>query len=240
MAWIMDTYSMHTRHTHHRRGHRQAARPGRLARARGSHRPRLHDRHRSGPRQAFGLEPVKTRVVIQGFGNVGGMAAKLMSRGRLQDHLHHRVDGAVYNTQGPRHRGADGASQAHRIDHRLCRRRRLSTRTKPCTWTATCCFPPPRRTSSLRENAAKLRCKILCEGANGPTTPLADTILAEKGIFVIPDILANAGGVTVSYFEWVQDRQGYFWNEKLVNDAPGRDHGEQLRRRGGIRAKSTT
>jgi glutamate dehydrogenase (NAD(P)+) len=67
------------------------------------------------------------------------------------------------------------------------------------------------------QNAAKLNCRILCEGANGPTTAVADGILAEKGIFVIPDILANAGGVTVSYFEWVQDRQGYFWNEGLVN-----------------------
>ena len=66
-------------------------------------------------------------------------------------------------------------------------------------------------------NADRLRCKILCEGANGPTTPLADEILADKKIFVIPDILANAGGVTVSYFEWVQDRQGFFWNEQLVN-----------------------
>jgi glutamate dehydrogenase (NAD(P)+) len=66
-------------------------------------------------------------------------------------------------------------------------------------------------------NADRLRCKILCEGANGPTTSIADEILADKGVFVIPDILANAGGVTVSYFEWVQDRQGYFWNEDLVN-----------------------
>src|SRR5207249_12119340 len=66
-------------------------------------------------------------------------------------------------------------------------------------------------------NAGRLRCRILCEGANGPTTAIADEILAEKGIFVIPDILANAGGVTVSYFEWVQDRQGFFWNEDLVN-----------------------
>src|SRR6202035_5289026 len=67
------------------------------------------------------------------------------------------------------------------------------------------------------ENAHRLRCKILCEGANGPTTAIADEILAGKKIFVIPDILANAGGVTVSYFEWVQDRQGFFWNEDLVN-----------------------
>jgi glutamate dehydrogenase (NAD(P)+) len=68
------------------------------------------------------------------------------------------------------------------------------------------------------QNAARLRCKILCEGANGPTTPLADVILEDNKVFVIPDILANAGGVTVSYFEWVQDRQGFFWNEQLVND----------------------
>jgi glutamate dehydrogenase (NAD(P)+) len=67
------------------------------------------------------------------------------------------------------------------------------------------------------ENAARLRCRILCEGANGPTTAIADEILADQKIFVIPDILANAGGVTVSYFEWVQDRQGFFWNEELVN-----------------------
>ena len=68
------------------------------------------------------------------------------------------------------------------------------------------------------ENAHRLRARILCEGANGPCTALADEIVDRKGIFVIPDILANAGGVTVSYFEWVQDRQGYFWSEKEVND----------------------
>ncbi len=89
-------------------------------------------------------------------------------------------------------------------------------------------------------NAHKIRAKILCEGANGPTTPFADSILAEKAVFVIPDILANAGGVTVSYFEWVQDRQGFFWNEDLVNDAAGRDHGEQLRRTWSPTPTSTT
>jgi len=68
------------------------------------------------------------------------------------------------------------------------------------------------------KNADRLRCRILCEGANGPTTSIADEILMDKRIFVIPDILANAGGVTVSYFEWVQDRQGFFWNEDLVNE----------------------
>jgi len=67
-------------------------------------------------------------------------------------------------------------------------------------------------------NAAQVKCKILAEGANGPTTSVADDILADKKVFVIPDILCNAGGVTTSYFEWVQDRQGYFWKESAVND----------------------
>ena len=63
-----------------------------------------------------------------------------------------------------------------------------------------------------------MKCRILAEGANGPTTSAADDILTDKGVFVIPDILANAGGVTTSYFEWVQDRQGYFWKESVVNE----------------------
>ena len=67
-------------------------------------------------------------------------------------------------------------------------------------------------------NAAKIQAKIVCEGANGPTTAVADEILADKGVFIVPDILANAGGVTASYFEWVQDRQGYFWREEVVNE----------------------
>jgi glutamate dehydrogenase (NAD(P)+) len=67
-------------------------------------------------------------------------------------------------------------------------------------------------------NADRVKCRILAEGANGPTTSAADDILTDKGVFVIPDILANAGGVTTSYFEWVQDRQGYFWKESVVNE----------------------
>jgi glutamate dehydrogenase (NAD(P)+) len=77
--------------------------------------------------------------------------------------------------------------------------------------------PAARENVITSQNAEKIRAKIVVEGANGPTTPVADEILAANNVFVIPDILANAGGVTVSYFEWVQDRQGFFWNEELVN-----------------------
>ncbi len=79
-------------------------------------------------------------------------------------------------------------------------------------------------------NADRLRCRILCEGANGPTTTVADEILADKRVFIIPDILANAGGVTTSYFEWVQDRMGYFWTEAEVQSAPRQHHDRKLPR----------
>ena len=78
-------------------------------------------------------------------------------------------------------------------------------------------LPAAKENVITSQNAERIRARILCEGANGPTTAAADAILRAKKIFVIPDILANAGGVTVSYFEWVQDRQGFFWNEDLVN-----------------------
>jgi glutamate dehydrogenase (NAD(P)+) len=79
-------------------------------------------------------------------------------------------------------------------------------------------MPAATENQITTRNAEEVKAKILCEGANGPTTAAADDILSEKKVFVIPDILANAGGVTTSYFEWVQDRQGYFWKESQVNE----------------------
>jgi glutamate dehydrogenase (NAD(P)+) len=215
MAWIMDTYSMHVRHATTAvvtgkpmelggsRGRREAT-------GRGCMIVTLEALKR------LGMAPEDTRVVIQGFGNVGGMAAQLMSARGFKIIGIIEYDGAVYNRNGldieslARYRhdtgSVNGFPDAEAID-------------KHEAMLLDCDVLLPAATENVitSENAGNLRCRILCEGANGPTTSIADEILADKKIFVIPDILANAGGVTVSYFEWVQDRQGFFWNEELVN-----------------------
>jgi glutamate dehydrogenase (NAD(P)+) len=215
MAWIMDTYSMHVRHA------TTAVVTGKPMELGGS-RGRKEATGRGcmivtlEALKRFSLAPENTRVVIQGFGNVGGMAARLMrARGfRIVSIIEY--DGAVHNRNGldiealARYRhdtgSINGFPDAEAID-------------KAEAMFLDCDVLLPAATENVitSENADRLRCRILCEGANGPTTSIADEILAEKKIFVIPDILANAGGVTVSYFEWVQDRQGFFWNEELVN-----------------------
>jgi glutamate dehydrogenase (NAD(P)+) len=215
MAWIMDTYAMH-------RGHATTAvvtgKPMELGGSRGR-------KEATGrgcmivTQQALkqlGVAPQDARVVIQGFGNVGGMAAKLMAANGFKIVALVEYDGAVYNPNGldiaalAEHRHDTGSINdfpgAEAID-------------KKEAMFLNCDVLLPAATENVitSENADRLRCRILCEGANGPTTAIADEILADKKVFVIPDILANAGGVTVSYFEWVQDRQGFFWNEDLVN-----------------------
>jgi glutamate dehydrogenase (NAD(P)+) len=165
----------------------------------------------------FGLDRSRTRVVIQGFGNVGGMSARLMARAGFRIIAIVEYDGAVHNAGGldiaalMKHRHDTGSITGFSGGEDMDRDEALFLETDVL-------LPAAKENEITSENAHRLRTKILCEGANGPTTHFADPILAEKGIFVIPDILANAGGVTVSYFEWVQDRQGYFWNEQLVND----------------------
>jgi glutamate dehydrogenase (NAD(P)+) len=164
----------------------------------------------------MGLAPGDCRVVIQGFGNVGGMAARLMKAAGFKIVCIIEYDGAVYNPAGldidalQRHRRETGSITHFSGGEDMDKDEALFL---------DCDVLIPAATENVitSQNAARLRCRILCEGANGPTTPLADEILAAQKIFVVPDILANAGGVTVSYFEWVQDRQGFFWNEQLVN-----------------------
>ena len=215
MAWIMDTYSMHVRHT---TTAVVTGKPLDLGGSRG--RPEATGRGcmivTQQALRRFGLEPANTRVVIQGFGNVGGMAAKLMSRAGFKTICVIEYDGAVYNPHGldiaalMKHRNETGSitgfPEAEDID-----------RHEAMFLECEVLLPAAKENVITSANADRLRCKILCEGANGPTTHVADSILQDKKVFVIPDILANAGGVTVSYFEWVQDRQGFFWNEQLVN-----------------------
>ena len=216
MAWIMDTYSMHARHT------QTAVVTGKPVNLGGS-RGRSEATGRGcmivtdQALRRFGLQRSSTRVVIQGFGNVGGMSAKLMSRAGFKIVAIVEYDGAVYNAKGldvaalAEHRRETGSIVDFAGGEAIDREEAMFLETDVL-------LPAAKENVIASHNASRLRCKILCEGANGPTTHLADSILADKGIFVIPDILANAGGVTVSYFEWVQDRQGYFWNEQQVNE----------------------
>jgi glutamate dehydrogenase (NAD(P)+) len=215
MAWIMDTYSMHKRTTVTAV---VTGKPLNLGGSRG--RPEATGRGclfvTLQALRKFHMDPTQTKVVVQGFGNVGGMAARLMSRAGMKIICVIEYDGAVYNAEGidvqslMNHRTETGSilnfPGGENID-----------KDEAMFLECDVLLPGAKENVIHSQNAHKLRAKIICEGANGPTTAQADSILAEKGIFVIPDILANAGGVTVSYFEWVQDRQGFFWNEQLVN-----------------------
>jgi len=156
-------------------------------------------------------------VVVQGFGNVGGMSSKLMGQAGFKIISVIEIDGAIYNADGLdipallRHRKETGSIVDFPGAEAISPEEAMFLECEVL-------LPGAKENVITSQNVERIRAKILCEGANGPTTPVADRILAEQGVFVIPDILANAGGVTVSYFEWVQDRQGYFWNEHLVNE----------------------
>src|SRR5256886_2171361 len=164
----------------------------------------------------LGMSLKGARVAVLGFGNVGSVAADMMAKegaiiGAVSD-----KSGAGHNPRGldipdrlkwvKEHRQVGGYPKGEPISKEALR-------------TVECDVLGPAATENVitRKNAPQIKAKIICEGANGPTTAAADEILEKKGIFVIPDILANAGGVTVSYFEWVQDRGGYFWDEDTVN-----------------------
>jgi len=215
MAWIMDTYSMHARHTVTAvvTG-KPVALGGSLGRREATGRGVMFCVNEAIKR--FNLTPEQTTVVVQGSGNVGGIGAELMYEKGYKIIAISDVSGGIYNKNGINipealaylndnktfegYENADvvGNSELLEIE---------------CDVLAPCAT----ENQITSENAGRIKCKILAEGANGPTTPKADKILFDNGVFVIPDILANAGGVTVSYFEWVQDRMGYFWREDEVN-----------------------
>src|SRR5579863_10339484 len=216
MAWIMDTYSMHKRHTVTAV---VTGKPLELGGSRG--RPEATGRGcmivTMQALRRFGLAVEDARVIIQGFGNVGGMAAKLMSRAGYKIVCVVEWDAAVYNPRGldiealMRHRTETGSIRGFSEGEDVDKDQALLMKCDVL-------IPAARENVITSANADRIKARILCEGANGPTTFAADSILQDKKVFVIPDILANAGGVTVSYFEWVQDRQGYFWTEKRVNE----------------------
>jgi glutamate dehydrogenase (NAD(P)+) len=216
MAWIMDTYSMHARHTVNAvvtgkpidlggsRGRREATGRGLLFVI-------------NQAANRFKMSRESTRVVVQGSGNVGGIAALLLHEAGYKVVAISDVHGGIHNSNGLdlpaalKHlqltRSFEGYQEADAV-----------TNSGLLELDCDVLLPAATENQITSHNAARIKCKVLAEGANGPTTAGADKILYEKGIFVIPDILANAGGVTVSYFEWVQDRMGYFWKEDVVNE----------------------
>ncbi len=216
MAWIMDTYSMHRRQaTTAVVTGKPLALGGSRGRSEATGRGCLFVTREALKR--LGLDPTNTRVVIQGFGNVGGMTARLMAREGFKIVSIIEWDAAVFNKNGldisalMKHRKETGSIAGFPEGTDIDRNEALY---QACD----VLVPAAKENVITSQNAHRIRAKVLCEGANGPTTPGADPALAENGVFVIPDILANAGGVTVSYFEWVQDRMGYFWNESDVNN----------------------
>lgn len=214
MAWIMDTYSMHARRTvtavvtgkpvelGGSAGRREATGRGILVTAREAI-------------KKLGMDKTTPSVVIQGFGNVGSTAARLMHQEGYKIVAVSDIHGGIYNRSGisipellnyvSKNKTIQGFSNTEPLSN-------ADILELPCDMLV----PSATENQIHAKNAHNIKARILCEGANGPTTPQADAILQDKGVFLIPDILANAGGVTVSYFEWVQDRYGYFWREEDV------------------------
>src|SRR5258706_1857266 len=209
MAWVMDTYSMHVGHTS------TAVVTGKPIEMGGS----LGRREATGrgvmivTREAakhLGFDIKGARVAVQGFGNVGSVSADLLSKIGAKIVAGTDSKGGVYNANGldigkmldyaRQHKTIDGFPEGEPLEN-----------DQLFALDVEVLVPAALENQITMENAPVIRARIVAEGANGPTTPEAHTHLHERGIFVIPDILANAGGVTTSYFEWVQDRHGYFW-----------------------------
>jgi len=216
MAWMMDTYSMQVGHTV----------PGVV-----TGKP-LEIGGSEGRNEATGLGVVYTvceaarklgmdlnraTAAIQGFGNVGASVAKFLQREGVKITAISTSKGGVYCDRGI---DIQALQDYYHENATLAGFQGLDVITNDELLTIECdiLVPAAMENAIHKDNAAGVRARILAEGANGPVTPAADEILYDKGLFIIPDILANAGGVTVSYFEWVQDLQNYFWNEHEINE----------------------
>ncbi len=216
MAWIMDTYSMAAGYTT----------PGVVTGkplALGGSEGRVEATGRGvvvameEAAKQMGLNLQGARVVVQGFGNVGSVAALLAEEIGAKVIGISDVDGGCYNPNGlpireilQNHIGRGRRLAEYRECDRITNEELLQLECEVL-------IPAALSAQITGENADRLRTRLIVEGANGPTTPEADQILSDKGVLIIPDILANAGGVVVSYFEWVQDLQNFFWEENEVN-----------------------
>ncbi len=216
MAWVLDTYSMHVRHTENAvvtgkpvglggsLGRNEATGRGVLIVAREA-------------MQRLGKPLAGATVAVQGFGNVGSQSARLLHEAGARIVAVSDVQGAIKND-----RGLDiHALMKHVAETKTVKGFKGGEALDPAdllTLAVDILVPAAMENQITEDNAAKIRAKVIVEGANGPTTPEADPILLENGVLVVPDILANAGGVTVSYFEWVQNRLGFYWREREVNE----------------------
>ncbi len=212
----MDTYSMHVRHTETAV---VTGKPtflgGSLGRCEATGRGLTVLTQRA--LEKFGLEPKTTNVVVQGFGNVGSVAAMLLQQLGCKIIAISDVSGGYYNKSRIDVQKAIEYCRSHNKLLEGFKGGEVISNDELLELECDVLIPAALEDVITSKNAHKIKARIISEGANGPTTAKADPILAERGIYVIPDILANAGGVTVSYFEWVQDRIGYFWTEGDVN-----------------------
>ena len=217
MAWVMDTYSMHVGHT------TTSVVTGKPVELGGS----LGRREATGrgvmivTRESckhLGIDIRNATVAVQGFGNVGSISAELIAQ-ETGAKIVAVTDwkGGVYNKAGLDVPGLIQHVQQKKTVDGFAGGERLSN-TDLFKLGVDVLIPAALENQITIDNAGDVTAKIIVEGANGPTTPEANRLLHERGVFIVPDILANSSGVTTSYFEWVQDRYGYFWSEKEVNE----------------------
>jgi glutamate dehydrogenase (NAD(P)+) len=216
MAWVLDTYSMHARRTENAvvtgkpialggsKGRREATGRGVMTVT-------------LAAMEQLGLSPSDCSVAVQGFGNVGSIGARLLSEQGCKVIAVSDISGGYHNASGLNIHEMMDYARAHDGTLEGYPHAEHITNEELLTLDVDVLVPAAKEDQITASVAEDVKAKIIAEGANGPTTPSADPVLHDRDVLVIPDILANAGGVTVSYFEWVQDRQGYFWTLDRVN-----------------------
>jgi glutamate dehydrogenase (NAD(P)+) len=216
MAWIMDTFSMHAGYTV---PGVVTGKPIELGGSEGRVEATGRGVGVAAQEACKGLNINfgDSKVVVQGFGNVGSVAARLSEEDGASVVGISDARGAIYNPRGlpirelyERYSGRDGGISEYKDCEKITNEELLEL---PCD----ILMPSAISAQLTKENADRVKAKLIVEGANGPTTPEADVMFSDKGVLVVPDILANAGGVVCSYFEWVQDLQNFFWEENEVN-----------------------